>query len=1571
MRKIYLAFLSLIIFSTLNTRLNAQAVGTYVFSPSSGTYAALTGTTTSSATADDGTQNVAIGFNFVFGGVTYTNAVISTNGAIKLAADGATGFATSWTNALGNAYGFPIIGPAWDDNNATGGSVVYVTSGTAPNRTFSVEWLNIHMGGGGSTTTPTGTFQLKLSEGTNAIQFVYGTINPLTSSSIGIGLNDLVSFLSVTPGTPATASSATANNTIASAANMPSGTTYTFLPPPPCVAPPGGGTTVSSVASACASTPFNLSVTGASFGTGLTYLWETSPTGVAPWTSTGVTTAGYTVASQTTATYYRRRITCSAQDAYSTVLLVGQNAPSACYCPVTFTSNVEPITLVNFSNINNATSATVNGTPPLENFTSIVGNVSKGQAYTMTVKGNTDGNFTTRVDVYIDFNQDGDFVDAGEAFFIGTIINSTGLDAVQASASITIPGSALDGNTRMRVMKKFNTSALPCNTDGFGQAEDYTLNITTPLCLAPSGVSVGTITATSAAVTFTSGGGTAYVEYGLAGFTPGTGAVAGAGGTLVSPATSPQAIGPLLPNTAYDVYVRRDCGGGIFSGNTSAVNFRTLCNPIATFPYTETFEAASTTRPCWTSAITAGSVNWTYGAGAGNGGPVTTAHSGTVNARYFGGGTGSVGKLISPALNFSTMPAQGAQVTFWYANANWAGDQNELRVYYKTTAAGAWTQIPGAVYITNVGAWTEVELALPGSSGPSDYYVAFEGVELFGWGVAVDDVTFAIAPTCPKPTNVSALGITPTSVMVNFTSPGTAFLVEYGAPGFVPGTGATAGVGGTIVPGGSSPILVAGLTPGTAYDFYVRRVCVPGVDFSINVKATASTLCTATNIPYVQNFETSVPLVGFPTCTSMEDVNGSSGPTPNAEGGRWITNNIAQTYVSPTRSLWYIYDLVNPARGGDDWFYLQGLNLTAGTTYRVKAYYKGSDAPTWTEKFEIKYGTGAHSSMMTNLIYSNPGTTTATANPFDSLIADFTPSASGVYYVGFHNISNPDQAFLFIDDISVRVAPKVDVGITGLVLPTLNCPTSGVFVQATIRNFNTVVQNFATYPVTITANITGAGTGTLTTTLNSGTLAPGASMTVYLNPAFNFTAGGTYNITTTTSSPDDPETGNDSYTRSLNVNPNPTTPVITPSTAQLCVGQGVLLSTQFTNPPPAPITLPAVTSGTITVVVPDGLAGGITHSLNVSGVPAGATVTGVRVEIISLTHTWVSDMVVNLRGPNGKILNLFNARGADGDNMTNMVISSTATNSLGAAAPPFTGEYLPDAAIGVGPTGFASDVATFQAVSTVGNGAWTLGLRDLFGLDVGTLRSWSITLTYQMANPVVTWTPVSGLFTNATATTAYTAGTDAFSVYSKPATAGTYPYTATATNSAGCTSSATAIVTVNAPTAVTLGAIPDTVCISDQVIALTANPVGGNWTGIGVSGTNFIPPATAVGTYTLNYTYTSAAGCATTVSKSIAVKDCPDRIRLLRDDAVILYPNPNNGLFNIRINSVLYNSLGMKVFANNGTLVRTQQFGGLAYGRVVPIDLTNLPGGVYLVKFYYVAGVRTSEKSFKVIIGTP
>ncbi|MFN8289308.1 MAG: DVUA0089 family protein [Chitinophagaceae bacterium] len=189
------------------------------------------------------------------------------------------------------------------------------------------------------------------------------------------------------------------------------------------------------------------------------------------------------------------------------------------------------------------------------------------------------------------------------------------------------------------------------------------------------------------------------------------------------------------------------------------------------------------------------------------------------------------------------------------------------------------------------------------------------------------------------------------------------------------------------------------------------------------------------------------------------------------------------------------------------------------------------------------------------------------------------------------------------------------------------------------------------------------------------------------------------------------------------------------------------------------------------------------------------------------------------------------------------------------------------------------------------------------------------------------------------------------------------------TNSCGQTITSNAgILTVNTPSIVAITPITQRVCLTDTLVPLVATPVGGSWSGIGVSGTNFVPPITAVGTYTLTYTYVNAAGCTSTGTTPVTVVDCPERLRELDENAVILFPNPNNGRFNIRVNSDLYNYLGMKVYTNDGRLVRTQVLSGLVYGRVIPIDLSNLPAAAYMVKFFYDNGVRTNEKTFTVII---
>ena len=153
------------------------------------------------------------------------------------------------------------------------------------------------------------------------------------------------------------------------------------------------------------------------------------------------------------------------------------------YCgPLVFANNVEPLTLVDVAGISNVTDAALNGTPGHEDFTLIIGAMEEGMTYPIALEGNTDGNFTNRFAVFIDWNQNDVLDDAGEVYEITELlVFSTGTDGMQATGMITVPAGVTAGDTRMRVKKIFGTNNYldPCMGTGFGQAEDYTITVTT------------------------------------------------------------------------------------------------------------------------------------------------------------------------------------------------------------------------------------------------------------------------------------------------------------------------------------------------------------------------------------------------------------------------------------------------------------------------------------------------------------------------------------------------------------------------------------------------------------------------------------------------------------------------------------------------------------------------------------------------------------------------------------------------------------------------------------------------------------------------------------------------------------------------------------------------------------------------------------------------------------------------------------------------------------------------------------------------------------------------------------
>lgn len=108
------------------------------------------------------------------------------------------------------------------------------------------------------------------------------------------------------------------------------------------------------------------------------------------------------------------------------------------------------------------------------NFTATSYAVGKGgAAYTITVTPAwTSTKYAEGIAVWIDYNRDGDFLDAGELVF-----SRAASTATPASGSFTVPTTAGTGTTRMRVSQKYNGIPTSCETFSYGEVEDYTLNL--------------------------------------------------------------------------------------------------------------------------------------------------------------------------------------------------------------------------------------------------------------------------------------------------------------------------------------------------------------------------------------------------------------------------------------------------------------------------------------------------------------------------------------------------------------------------------------------------------------------------------------------------------------------------------------------------------------------------------------------------------------------------------------------------------------------------------------------------------------------------------------------------------------------------------------------------------------------------------------------------------------------------------------------------------------------------------------------------------------------------------------
>ncbi|WP_170061870.1 fibronectin type III domain-containing protein [Hymenobacter chitinivorans] len=429
-------------------------------------------------------------------------------------------------------------------------------------------------------------------------------------------------------------------------------------------------------------------------------------------------------------------------------------------------------------------------------------------------------------------------------------------------------------------------------------------------CAAPVGLAATGVTATTATLSWSvpSGMGPFTLEYGPAGFAPGS-----AAGTLVNTAATSAGLANLSAGTTYQFYVTQNCGGGSGSSiRTGPASFSTRA------PAPGNDECATATE-------------------------VVAQFGGSCSTRLVATNVGATGSVNVPAplcSNYAggdvwfkvVVPSTGNIIATTDSVAGSAIEDTGLVVY--TGTCGALTII-GCDDDSGPGSFSQLEL-----NGRKPGEVLY--IRVFEYGndvVGRFKLCVRSKPLCPVPVGLDATNVAVTSARlawaVTSAVPGATFTVEYGPQGFTPGSAAgtrLTGLTGTFVD-------VAGLTANKEYCYYVSQNCGT-TGATAGLSAPAGPLCFTTLAPEPANNDAcgALPLpIATAACTPV----GGNNTGATTSGASGYVNPGCSTSNSP-KDVWFTMTTSATAAGVQ-------ITTTGGPAGQVRIFTAASCSTAFTQ----------------------------------------------------------------------------------------------------------------------------------------------------------------------------------------------------------------------------------------------------------------------------------------------------------------------------------------------------------------------------------------------------------------------------------------------------------------------------------------------------------------------------------------------------------------------------------------------------------------------------------------------
>jgi hypothetical protein len=187
----------------------------------------------------------------------------------------------------------------------------------------------------------------------------------------------------------------------------------------------------------------------------------------------------------------------------------------------------------------------------------------------------------------------------------------------------------------------------------------------------------------------------------------------------------------------------------------------------------------------------------------------------------------------------------------------------------------------------------------------------------------------------------------------------------------------------------------------------------------------------------------------------------------------------------------------------------------------------------------------------------------------------------------------------------------------------------------------------------------------------------------------------------------------------------------------------------------------------------------------------------------------------------------------------------------------------------------------------------------------------------------------------------------------------TTTYTVTGTDVNGCKNTASKTINMNILPTLVISASKKLYCQTDASGILTGNPVGGVWSGVGVSGNTFNPTVAGLGSFYAVYTFTATNGCTNKDSLLMTVSTCLGIEEAPSANLFSVYPNPTTSEINVKTDVQLIGS-DFVLYDNAGNVLRR----GKIKSENTLIKLSDYSAGVY---YFTVSNKLYGKQSIKVI----